>query len=69
MTKRIEANRYELLGVRGIKRSNGKSAQIATRRMGYSTDRLYAWSGRHDNPSWEQEQGPLETEREFIASL
>lgn len=67
--KTITTTKYELLGVRRIALSTGHSAQIATRRQAYSPDRLYAWRGRHDNPTWEAEQGSHETEREFVESL
>lgn len=67
--KNISTEKYELLGIRRVKLSTGRYAQIATRRQAYSLDRLYAWRGRHTDPKWEAEQGSLETDKEFVESL
>ena len=69
MAKRISTNNYELLGIRRVQLSTGSYAQVATRRVAYSMDRLYVWRGRHSSPEWERLQDNIETDREFMESL
>ena len=69
MAKQISTDNYELLGIRRVKLSTGRFAQVATRRVAYGMDRLYVWRGHHSSPEWERLQSNIETDREFIESL
>lgn len=45
--------------------SGGRTAQVATERVAYSPDRLYAWQGRADRPTRQWRQESLDTETDF----
>lgn len=64
----ISTPTYDLIHIRRI-RVGALSAQIATRRIAYSPDRLYACPGKHAAPTREWEQVPLDSEDDFIARV